>query len=143
TAVLVTFARPVYLKVLTVLLVVLVSAAAAYAVLLRPLDQLIINSGALILGVWGIRAVLLGTSFPGVTAVDLALSLVILFLLVAITVRTLWLLEEQSHLRPLRRLMRTAPPPSSPGPALQADYLPGRAPVDGGRPSPSPRDRGT
>jgi hypothetical protein len=100
------FDRPLYLQVLTVFLVLLVAAAAAYAVLLRPLDQLIINAGALILGVWGIRSILLGTSLPGLTAVDLALWSVILFLLVTITVRTLWLLEEDSGWRLLRRLVR-------------------------------------
>jgi hypothetical protein len=98
------FNRPLYLKVLTIFLVLLVTAAAAYAVFLRPLDQLIINAGALILGVWGIRVILLGTTLPGLTAVDLSLWTVILFLLVTITVRTLWLLEEGSGWRLLRQL---------------------------------------
>ena len=84
-----TFSRPAYLQVLAVLLVLLVTAAAAYAVLLRPLAELVLNAGVLVLGVWGIRAILLGTNVPGITAVDLALSVVILFLLVAITVRAL------------------------------------------------------
>jgi hypothetical protein len=94
-----TFARPLYLQVLTVLLVMLVTAAAAYAVFMRPLDQLVINAGALILGVWGIRAILLGTGVPGVTAVDLCLILVILFLLVAMTIRTMRYLYPLSGLR--------------------------------------------
>src|SRR5215213_1839643 len=100
------FGRPLYLQVLTVFLVLLVTAAAAYAVFLRPLDQLIINAGALILGVWGIRVILLGTSLVGLTAVDLALWSVILFLLVTITVRTLWLIEEDTGWRVLRTLLR-------------------------------------
>lgn len=108
------FSRPLYLQVLTVCLVLLVSAASAYAVFLRPLDQLIINSGALILGVWGIRVILLGTSLPGLTAVDLALWAVILFLLVAITVRTLWLLEESTGWGVLRTLARPRPDGSPP-----------------------------
>jgi hypothetical protein len=109
------FSRPLYLQVLTVCLVLLVAAAAAYAVFLRPLDQLIINAGALILGVWGIRVILLGTTQPGLTAVDLALWSVILFLLVTITLRTLWLLEEDSGwplLRTLLRHRRTPDPPT-------------------------------
>ena len=72
---------------------------------MRPLDQLIINSGALVLGVWGIRSILLGSAVPGLTAVDISLSVVILFLLVTITARTLWLLEENSDVRLLRPLM--------------------------------------
>lgn len=109
------FARPLYLQVLTVFLVLLVTAAAAYAVLLRPLDQLIINSGALILGVWGIRVILLGTTLPGLTAVDLALWSVILFLLLTITVRTLWLLEDDTGWRMLRTLIRQRRTPDPPG----------------------------
>ena len=88
--------RPVYLKVLTVLLVMLVTAAAAFAVFLRALGDLVLNSGALVLGVWGIRAVLLGAAVPGLTAVDLALSVVILFLLLAITVRAVLYLSQRS-----------------------------------------------
>ncbi|MDQ3810399.1 MAG: hypothetical protein M3336_08925 [Chloroflexota bacterium] len=99
----VTFQRPLYLKVLTVLLVLLVTAASAYAVFMRPLDQIVINVGALVLGIWGVRAVLVGTnSQPGSTAVDLSLSVVILFLLAAITVRALTFLDERSGFHLLR-----------------------------------------
>jgi hypothetical protein len=94
--------RPLYLQVLTVLLVLLVTAAAAYAVFLRPLDQLVINAGALILGIWGVRAILLGTELTVLTVVDLVLMSVILFLLVMITARVLWLVEPRSGLRLLR-----------------------------------------
>jgi hypothetical protein len=97
-----TLTRPLYLRVLTVLLVLLVTAAAAYAVFLRPLDQLVINAGALILGIWGVRAILLGTGLTVLTLVDLVLMSVILFLLVMITARVLWLVEPKSRLRLLR-----------------------------------------
>ena len=99
-----TFSRPLYLKVLTVLLVLLVTAAAAYAVFLRPLSDLVVNSGALVLGVWGIRAVLLGAAVPGITAVNLALSVVILFLLLAFTARTVLYLHARSGIPAPRRL---------------------------------------
>lgn len=99
------FSRPLYLKVLTVLLVLLVTAAAAYAVFMRPLDQLVINSGALVLGVWGIRSILLGTNVPGITAVDLALSVVILFLLAAITVRAAFYLQRRSGISAPDRML--------------------------------------
>ena len=46
------FVRPVYLQVLAVLLTLLVTAAAAYAVFMRPLAELVVKSGALVLGVW-------------------------------------------------------------------------------------------
>jgi hypothetical protein len=117
-----TFRRPLYLQILTILLILLVTAAAAYAVFLRPLDQLIINSGALVLGVWGIRSILLGVTLPGITLVDLSLSMVILFLLAAITVRTLWLLEEESGLQLFRRFHRSTPPKPPPPPT--PEYVP-------------------
>ena len=98
------FHRPLYLRLVTVLLVLLVGAAAAYAVFLRPLSDLIVNSGALVLGIWGVRAVLLGTDFVVVTAVDLALMSVILFLLVMLTLRTCWALEERSRFALLHRV---------------------------------------
>jgi hypothetical protein len=97
------FGRPIYLKALTLLLVLLVAAAAAFAVFMRPLDQLVINSGGLVLGVWGVRSILLGSGVPGLTIVDITLVVVILFLLAAIAVRTLWLLEEDSAYKVLRR----------------------------------------
>ncbi len=104
-----TFERPLYIKVLTILLVLLVSAAAAYAVFMRPFDQLVLNSGALVLGVWGIRAILLGTSVPGITAVDLALSVVILFMLVAITVRAMQYLARVGQVSMPHRRRRVVP----------------------------------
>lgn len=97
------FIRPLYLKVLTILLVLLVSAAAAYAVFMRPLDQLVISSGALVLGVWGVRAILLGANLPGFTSVDLALSVVILFLLGAMTLRALHYIDRESGIGFLTR----------------------------------------
>lgn len=91
------FERPLFLKVITVLLVLLIGAAAAYATFLRPLNELIVNVSALVLGIWGVRAVLLGTTLDIVTAVDLALMSVILFLLAMLTLRMFWALEERSR----------------------------------------------
>jgi hypothetical protein len=91
------FARPLYLRVLAVLLVLLIAAAAAYAVFLRPLQALIVDAGGLVLGVWGIRAILVPSNLNVVSAVDLALSVVILFLLGAITVRMLVFFHERSR----------------------------------------------
>jgi hypothetical protein len=108
------FTRPLHERVLAVLLVLLVAAAAAYAVFMRPLNDLVINSGGLVLGVWGIRSIL----SPGTasrTLVDLSLSMVILFLLSAITFRALQFLYERGEFR--------RPPPAAP---------------EGGPPAPSP-----
>jgi hypothetical protein len=101
------FERPLHERVLAVLLVLLVAAAAAYAVFMRPLHDLVMNSGGLVLGVWGIRALL----SPGTatrTLVDLSLSLVILFLLSAITFRALQFLYLRGGFR--KRPAEAAPP---------------------------------
>ena len=78
-----------------------------YAVFMRPLDDLVINCGGLILGVWGIRSILSPSNPAYLTAVDLALSVVILFLLGAITMRALQHVHRRSELRLFRR--RAAP----------------------------------
>jgi hypothetical protein len=84
-----TFTRPLYLQIETLLFVLLISTIAVYAVVIQPFPQLITSTGGLVFGVWGIRAILVGTDVPGITALDLALAVVILFLLVAVTVRAL------------------------------------------------------
>lgn len=101
-----TLVRPLWLRVLAILLVLLVAAAGAYAVFMRPLNELVINAGALVLGVWGIRQILTNSNYPGLTAVDLSLSIVILFVLSAITVRALLFAHDRAELRLLRRPAR-------------------------------------
>ena len=111
------FARPPYLRVLAVMLVLLIASAAAYSVFLRPLPDLVINSGALVLGVWGIRGILTPSSINYITAVDLALSLVIIFVLGALTIRALMFVHDEAQMGLLRGRRRpterTAPPKSS------------------------------
>jgi hypothetical protein len=116
--------------------VLLVTAAAAYAVFLRPLEQLLVNAGALVLGIWGVRAILLGTSLTVLTLVDITLMCVILFLLAMITARVLWLVEPKSGLHILRLPWHrpARPGPDTPAPAAAA------TPHDGTR---SGREGGT
>ena len=73
------FSRPPYLRFLAVLLVLLITAAAAYSVFLRPLHDLVVNAGALVLGV-GIRSILTPGNFL-FHRCGFALSMVIIFLL--------------------------------------------------------------
>jgi hypothetical protein len=102
------FERPPYVRVLAVMLVVLIAAAAAYSVFLRPLPDLVINSGALVLGVWGIRGILTPASITYMTAVDLALSLVIIFVLGALMLRALLFVHDEAQIGILRRRSRLA-----------------------------------
>ena len=82
-----TFGRPAYLEVLAVVLVLLIAISAALALFTRSVNELALGVGGLILGVWGIRSVLMPTSIPTVTAIDLALSWIILLLLLGFALR--------------------------------------------------------
>lgn len=111
------FSRPLHERVLAVLLVILIAAAAAYAVFMRPLHDLVINCGGLVLGVWGVRSLL----SPGTatrTLVDISLSVVILFLLSAITFRALEFLWVRGGFRkqPQGTEASDEPPPGTPPP---------------------------
>jgi hypothetical protein len=97
------FERPPYVRVLAVMLVVLIAVAAAYSVLLRPLHDLVVNAGALVLGVWGIRSILVPSSISYITAVDLALSLVIIFVLGGLMTRALMFVHDKAQMRLLSR----------------------------------------
>ena len=88
---------------LAVLLVLLIASAAAYSVLLRPLADLIVNSGAVVLGIWGVRAILTPGNLFYLTAVDLSLSIIILFLLGGLTVKALMHVHDKGEMRILRR----------------------------------------
>jgi len=102
------FERPPYVRVLAVMLVILIAAAAAYSVFLRPLQDLVVNAGALVLGVWAIRGILTPGNLYYLTAVDLALSLVIIFVLGALTIRALIFVHGEAQLSLFKR--RPRPP---------------------------------
>lgn len=128
----VTFARPPYLRVLAVMLVILIAAAAAYSVFLRPLHDLVVNAGALVLGVWGIRGILTPSNLNYVTAVDLALALVIIFVLGALTIRALMFVHDEAQLALLRRRPpRTESSGSTrPGPDRRSPHASGHESAD-------------
>jgi len=92
-----TLGRPLYLRTVSVVLVLLVSLAAVYVVCIQPFEALVANVGWIVLGLWGLRAILLGSDVPGYTALDLSLMVVILFLLLAITWRALLYLRRRGN----------------------------------------------
>jgi hypothetical protein len=87
--VLLRFARPLHVLILTCLLIALIAAAAVLSVTSEPLRRLVIGVGGIILGGWGIRSVLVADAPAVVTTVDLLLSGVILILLYGIVIRLL------------------------------------------------------
>lgn len=93
-----TLVRPAYLQVLVILAVLLTAAVAICTVLLRPLSQLVINTGGLVLGVWGIRTLLLAGYPPDSTIVDIVLTGIIFIQLTAVAVRVLLYLAERGQI---------------------------------------------
>jgi hypothetical protein len=97
-----TFDRPAYLKVLAVVLVILIAISATLALFTRGIDELALGFGGIILGVWGVRSVLMPQGVGTVTAIDLALSWLILLLLLGLAVRAMLHFHRHSDLPPPR-----------------------------------------
>ena len=92
------FFRPVYLQILTVLLTLLIVLAARYGVLFRPFTQIVPTVGALVLGVWGVRSLLVGSYPPDSTGVDLVLEGAILLLLFTVAICAALFMLPRAHL---------------------------------------------
>jgi hypothetical protein len=90
--------RPHYLRVLTVLLVILISISGIFALGLRTLHELVLGIGGIILGIWGVRSVVVQTELPDVTLIDVILGFVILVLLLALSLRAARFFYSQSGL---------------------------------------------
>lgn len=80
--------RPAYLQVLNVDLIVLIVIAALYGVAFRPFTQIVPTVGGVVLGVWGVRSLLVGSYPPDSTGVDLVLESAILLVLLVVGVRS-------------------------------------------------------
>jgi hypothetical protein len=92
------FTRPDYLKVLTLVLVVLITVSGLLALFTRTIHDLVLGVGGLILGIWGVRSILVPQPVPTITAIDLALSTVILLILLGLAVRAALHFHERSEL---------------------------------------------
>ncbi len=79
--------RPAYLPRMSVTLILLIAISAVLAVFSRGFNELVLGIGGLILGVWGVRSVLMPQPVPAVTTIDLALSWVIFLLLIGLALR--------------------------------------------------------
>jgi hypothetical protein len=82
-----------------VLLVILISASGIFALGLRSLHELVLGIGGIILGIWGVRSVVVQTELPDVTLIDLILAFVMLVLLLALSVRAARYFFVQSGLK--------------------------------------------
>jgi hypothetical protein len=84
--------RPLYLQALTILIIVFIAIAGIYSVVTRVFKEVIGTVGVVVLGVWGVRTLLVGSYPPDSTAVDLVLIFLILVLLMILMVRGLLLM---------------------------------------------------
>lgn len=92
------FERPVHQEILAILLITLIAISAIMAVSQRDVSDLIVGVGSLVLGIWGVRSVLVPSSMPVATSVDLALSLVILLVLLGLSLRVAQHFQKTSEL---------------------------------------------
>ena len=69
------------------LLVLLISISASFALFMRTINELLLGIGGLILGIWGVRSVVVPSPPRRVNVVDLVLAWVILVLLVVLSIR--------------------------------------------------------
>jgi hypothetical protein len=121
--------RPLYLRILTVLLILLISASSVLALSMRTLSELLLGIGGIILGIWGVRAIVVQTTLPEVTIVDLMLAFVILVMLLTLSVRAarhFYTLSGFGHHPPPAAETRAATPPQD---------APAAPPTTGARPS--------
>ena len=91
--------RPRYLRILTVMLVILISASGIFALGLRSLHELVLGIGGIILGIWGVRSVVVQSPLPDVTLIDAVLGFVIMALLLALSIRAARFFYAESGLR--------------------------------------------
>ena len=108
------FTRPDYLKILALILIVLITVSGLLAIFTRSIHELVLGVGGLILGIWGVRSILVPQPVPTITAIDLALSTVILLILLGLTVRTALHFHGRSELPRPRRRSRPRPPAGAP-----------------------------
>ena len=97
------FERPIHMKILAVLLLLLITVSALTAVALRDVSDLIFGVGSLVIGIWGVRSILVPQPIAVVTSVDLYLSVVILFVLLGLLLRGAQQLQRTAEIPSVRR----------------------------------------
>jgi len=95
------FERPTY-SVVTVMLVILLSIVMTiFTMFTQPFDKLILNTSALIFGVWSIRSLLL-TGYPSdITLLDTVLQAMVVFILMVLAFRSMNFFHRISYMRVL------------------------------------------
>lgn len=93
----VSFSRPAYLQIMTLDLTLLIVIAAIYGVVFRPFTQIIPTVGGIVLGVWGVRSLVVGGYPPDSTGVDLVLEAAIFLVLLVVGIRSVMFMWPRTH----------------------------------------------
>lgn len=93
--------RPPYLRVVVVLVTILSIMVTIFTMTTRPFNDLVLNAGALIFGIWGIRSLVLGGYPADVTLLDTILTALVVFMLLTLTFRGMNHFHETGNLRVL------------------------------------------
>jgi hypothetical protein len=91
--------RPLDLQATAVVLMLLMTMVVAFAVATKPLSELLVGAGGMILALWGMRGLLVPSNITYITLVDVCLGLVMGILLAAINGRGLVWLVHRNRLR--------------------------------------------
>jgi hypothetical protein len=95
-----TLTRTDAFKLMTLLLLALISGTALYTVMLRSFHDLMIGFGGLILGVWGVRAMLVPSGLNLRTGVDICIVVVIVVMIGIFSVRAARVIAPYRDRRP-------------------------------------------
>jgi hypothetical protein len=90
------FSRPIYLQIICTLMVLLISTSGFFALATQTLRQLSLGIGGLILGIWGVRNIVIQGNLPEVTVVDSVLAIIILLVLLGVAVRVALAVRNQA-----------------------------------------------
>ncbi len=93
------FARTPHIVIVVTVVTVLSLAVVVFTVVTRPFDTLVMNVGATIFGIWGIRSLTLGGYPPDVTILDFVLTTVVILMLLTLTFRGMNYFHERANLK--------------------------------------------
>lgn len=92
------FERPSYLIIVVMIVIILSLAVMIFTMFTRPFDHLIMNTSALVFGVWSIRSLLL-TGYPSdITLLDTVLQVMVVFILMTLAFRGMNYFHRAGHM---------------------------------------------
>ncbi len=108
------FSRTPHIVIVVSLVSVLSLAVVVFTVITRPFDTLVLNVGATIFGIWGIRSLTLGGYPPDITILDFVLTIAVIFMLLVLTFRGMNYFHERGNLKILPWALAKEPEPEAP-----------------------------